>query len=79
MKLLVSALLVTLAMTTGFTCSKNEPTEVSKTETAPPPVQDQMGAPAPTDAAAAPASGEATPSNEPTAPAAPATEPAPGH
>ncbi len=74
MKLLVSALLVTLALTTGFTCSKNTSTEVNKTETAPPPVQDQMGAPAPAEGTA-PATGEA-------APAAPATEPAtppPGH
>lgn len=70
MKLLVVALLATLALTTGFTCSKNTPTEV-KTETAPPPVQDQMGAPA--DGTAAPATGE-------TAPAAPAAEPAaPSH
>ncbi len=77
MKLLVSALLVTLALTTGFTCSKNTSTEVIKTETAPPPVQDQMGAPAPAEGTApvAPATGEAVPT-------APATEPAtppPGH
>ncbi len=67
MKLLVSALLVTLALTTGFTCSKNTSTEVNKQETAPPPVQDQMGAPAAADGMA---------------PAAPATEtvpPPPGH
>ncbi len=77
MKSLVAALLVTLALTTGFTCSKNTSTEVNKTEVAPPPVQDQMGAPAPAEGAApvAPATGEA-------APAAPATEPVappPGH
>ncbi len=74
MKSLVAALLVTLALTTGFTCSKNTSTEVNKTEVAPPPVQDQMGAPAPAEGSA-PANGEA-------APAAPATEPVappPGH
>ena len=71
MKLLVAAILATLALTTGFTCSKNAPTEASKTETAPPPVQDQMGAPAPADGSAAPAAGEPA--------ATPATEPAPGH
>ena len=68
MKLLVSALLVTLALTTGFTCSKNAPAEANQQETAPPPVQDQMGAPAPADGTA-PATEPAT---EPEAPA-------PGH
>ncbi len=59
MKSLVAALLVTLALTTGFTCSKNAPTEINQNETAPPPVQDQMGAP--TDPAAAPAVDPAAP------------------
>ena len=73
MKLLVSALLVTLALTTGFTCSKNAPAEANKQETAPPPVQDQMGAPAPADGTA-PAAPATEPATEPEAPA-----PAPGH
>ncbi len=67
MKSLVAALLVTLALTTGFTCSKNTSTEVNKTEVAPPPVQDQMGAPAPAEGSA-PATGEAAPATEPVAP-----------
>ncbi len=44
MKLLTAALLITLALTTGFSCEKNAPPEPT-TEMAPP-AQDQMGAPA---------------------------------
>jgi hypothetical protein len=45
MKLLTAALLAMLALTTGFTCNKNNPPE-PQTEMAPPPSQEEMGAPA---------------------------------
>ncbi len=52
-KLLVVSLLA-LSFATGFTCSKNAPTEAA-------PAQTEMAAPAPTDASAAPAPTEAAP------------------
>lgn len=64
MKAIVIASLIALSFTTGFTCSKNAPTE--------PAAQEQMAAPAPTEAApteAAPA--EAAPAPTEAAPAAP--------
>ena len=48
MKIIIAALAV-LALTTGFTCSKNPPAETA------PPAQDAMAAPADTTAPAAPA------------------------
>lgn len=65
MKLLTAAMLVTLALTTGFTCSKNNPPEAQTEQAPPPPAQDQMGAPA--DATAAPADATTTAPAEGTA------------
>lgn len=66
MKVIIAAALLALTVTTGFTCSKNQPAEQAA------PAQEQMAAPA--DAAAAPT--EAAPA-DPAAPApaeqAPAT------
>ena len=69
MKAIVIASLIALSFTTGFTCSKNAPTE--------PAAQEQMAAPAPTEAApapteaapAAPAEGQAAPAPTEAAPA----------
>lgn len=61
MNKIIAAAVLALAFTTGFTCSKNTPPEPTP-ETVP--AQEEMAAPAGTDASAA---GE---------PAAPATEPA---
>jgi hypothetical protein len=75
MRAIVIASLIALSFTTGFTCSKNAPTEPAA-ET---PAQEQMAAPAPTEGApteAAPAPTEAAPA--PTE-GAPAAAPAPGH
>lgn len=66
MKSIVIASLIALAFTTGFTCSKNQPT----TETAPAaPTQEEMAAPAETGA---PAEGAAAPAETMPAEAAPA-------
>lgn len=65
MKSIVVASLIALAFTTGFTCSKNQPT----TETAPAPTQEQMAAPAETGA---PAEGTTAPAEG--APVAPTEE-----
>ncbi len=59
MKSIVAASLIALALTTGFTCSKNQPT----TEAPAAPTQEQMAAPA---EAAAPM--EAAPTEAPAAP-----------
>ena len=61
MKIIMSAALLALAFTTGFTCSK-KPADV-------PPAQEQMGAPA--DATVAPADPNAAPADPNAAPADP--------
>ena len=56
MKSIVAASLIALALTTGFTCSKNQPT----TEAPAAPTQEQMAAPetgAPAEGTTAPAEG----------------------
>ncbi len=67
MKFFTAAMLMTLALTTGFTCAKNNPPEATATEQAPPPPppQDQMGAPADGTVPAAPAEGTTTAPVEP--------------
>jgi hypothetical protein len=74
MKSIVVASLIALAFTTGFTCSKNQPT--TEAQPAATPTQEQMAAPAaPAENNGAPADGAAA---APAAPAetAPATPPA---
>ncbi len=53
MKTVVAVALIALALTTGFTCSKNQPAEMATETTVP--AQDSLGAPtegAPADASA---------------------------
>jgi hypothetical protein len=84
MKKITAGLILALALTTGFTCSKNTPPEMNKTEQAPPPAQDQMGAPANTEGAqpgtpgAAPAPTGTETTQPSTLPSAEPATPAPG-
>ena len=72
MKNIVIASLIALAFTTGFTCSKNQPTTTNVETPAAAPTQEQMAAPAAPAEAGAPAEGTAAPAEG--APAAPAAE-----
>lgn len=64
---LVIALMAAVALTTGFTCSKNTPEEATQSgEMAPPPAQEEMGAPAETDMSAPADDGAMVPGEEDT-------------
>ena len=70
-KTLVAASVLALAFTTGFTCSKNQP---SATQPATTPSQEQMAAPTEPAAPAADPNAPAAPAEGTAAPAAPAED-----